>query len=683
MVEQCTNPDISSSIPSLSFPSSTASSLYHVYLLRLLREARDDEKQVLALFDAVLMFLKHPLLVAEERLLSLLHLLRTFITSSQNLNEKLIQTLIELIRPYYLWPLPHGLVAKELLQMLSIELKSRGSAIRSQFFEDVPELVEGYKPSGRERVVHVLIDKELDNAERMKALLEAFSPPEMDLRELHLRLLCHSLLTHLRGVDDKDEDEPLSSEFLSLLQSCSLEDAQEFSWNASQILNQALLMNEAKAELFRISQLTSLKEDIIKHLSSSKTSKTNDPSSPSPSFSNGLTHLPSMNFEFHSITSSPLELITNYESPLKYARSSTADCLAKIFSSYQSSSADKQDNKPIVRIAIAGTDQTLHNVVGAFVYLRATRPTLFASSSSPELRVYHLPIVDHSPSRLSTFLSSRDVWYARNVCAMLQHVQRIVPAVPDASPLRSEKEQEEQTKQAAKEQQHDLNHYYNRNASPSCILRQALENYFREARNRVELNLWQAECWSENGAYRTIPFLQKAELGLEAFGIAYKMANSLDSSLTVKEMMEKKLFKYTPPSLSLKFTQVNLGGMARPGPTLEAKAYSLISLSSVPSSIGGERGTPPHPSQPWLELYALDSDVKKRKTKVSEERVYHVAQIELEVTDKRREPVDLLLDDVLYGPFIRIKISRCVDLKEDDIAFTLPMMTFFPTVNQL
>jgi hypothetical protein len=53
------------------------------------------------------------------------------------------------VKQYYLWPCPYGDVAKELLNLLSVELKSAGSGMRELFIEENPELEKGYVLTGR------------------------------------------------------------------------------------------------------------------------------------------------------------------------------------------------------------------------------------------------------------------------------------------------------------------------------------------------------------------------------------------------------------------------------------------------------------------------------------------------------------------------------------------------------
>lgn len=53
------------------------------------------------------------------------------------------------VKPYYLWPKPYCDVARDILQMLTIELKSPGAAIRKVLLEENPDLVRGTPKHGR------------------------------------------------------------------------------------------------------------------------------------------------------------------------------------------------------------------------------------------------------------------------------------------------------------------------------------------------------------------------------------------------------------------------------------------------------------------------------------------------------------------------------------------------------
>jgi len=72
---------------------------------------------------------------------------------------------------------------------------------------------------------------------------------------------------------------------------------------------------------------------------------------------------------------------------------------------------------------------------------------------------------------------------------------------------------------------------------------------------------------------------------------------------------------------------------------------------------------------------------KKRKSKTPDKDLaespmscLHVSTVEVESTDKKNGLFYVLLDNVLYGPFCKIRISSC----SDEEVVSIPFMTFFP-----
>lgn len=54
--------------------------------------------------------------------------------------------------------------------------------------------------------------------------------------------------------------------------------------------------------------------------------------------------------------------------------------------------------------------------------------------------------------------------------------------------------------------------------TPALVLRSEIQNYCREARWKLEVNIYQCECWGVDGTFiATIPFLQRADIGLRAY----------------------------------------------------------------------------------------------------------------------------------------------------------------------
>eukprot|EP01087_Luapelamoeba_hula_P015668 TRINITY_DN4701_c0_g1_i1.p1 TRINITY_DN4701_c0_g1~~TRINITY_DN4701_c0_g1_i1.p1 ORF type:complete len:949 (+),score=126.79 TRINITY_DN4701_c0_g1_i1:71-2848(+) len=764
LVEACSNSELPSDFCiDTAATGHIAPCLVSTYLRNYLSEGRDPR----VIFDNLLLFLMHPRHITEPRLLSLLHMLRTFITTCPYVDPATVEKAITFVRSYYLWPCPYGDVAKDMLQLLTVELKSPGSALRAKFVEENPELERGYQPTGKERTVHILLDEETEAGKTLQLLIQSTKPEEVTISQLQVNLLINILETNLR----------LDCELLGL-EFCSREDTASFYYTAIEILHQALLMSEKDAAIFRQQKLTILKDYIISRSTTNRRATFTSASAVKTSFP------PPLVFDFLPITchvsDSPCE--TDY----KYPRRISTDVLLHILKQYTPFA--ERPRPTVIKIGIAGNDRTLHDVVGSYVCLRGSKPALF---SNLHLQFYLLP-VEHS--HLATFIGKSDGWYGRHVLCVIDCAVRVVPSLsvattgaglrsnshamynsgsevpassvglglglgigpgassgtmtlrggtlvgsqvglgspatpkkgigllfsdsvptsnsfsntsssisssssgsssgmggsgtgsPSSSSSAAGKKGDDKSSATEKGGEKQAVVSPRRLLTPSSLLRTELQNYFREARNKLEMNIYQAECWGAGGQqYYTIPFCMRAIIGYEAQTRAFFVANGVDERLAgnMKEVEREgrlKTFKFAPLNLHVKFLQMNVQGVPRQGLTLEPKPYHTLTVSNIP--IQGDRCTPPDPTKPWLEMYALEYD-KKRKTKVSDEHLYHVSQVEVEVKekDRRREPFHILLDGVLYGPFDKVKIGMCMTSRDESaVCHNLTVMSYFPLV---
>jgi len=213
--------------------------------------------------------------------------------------------------------------------------------------------------------------------------------------------------------------------------------------------------------------------------------------------------------------------------------------------------------------------------------------------------------------------------------------------------------------------------------SPARHLRQEVEAYLAEAKNPLDVKIFQCECFSLVGdelQYYVIPFVTKVELGLNASIRSFLEANDLPLTLSHGDVITNKLFKYSPINVTTKSVQVNPVGVARSGQsTTELRSYTSISITNL-GNVPPER-VQPNPSKPWFEFCVLEIDNKKRKGK---EDISNASFVEIETEDKKKY-IDILIDGELYGPVNKIRISACV-VTEGEIEHQLefPVMTYLP-----
>lgn len=116
--------------------------------------------------------------------------------------------------------------------------------------------------------------------------------------------------------------------------------------------------------------------------------------------------------------------------------------------------------------------------------------------------------------------------------------------------------------------------------SPARLLRQEIDTYVRDASQRLNVVVFQAECWTISGdepLYFTVPFVIRAELGVAAYTRAFVETNDLPLSLSPQDIANHKLYKFAPPTLNMKCTSVNLMGVARTVQTMDPKPYVSVS----------------------------------------------------------------------------------------------------------
>jgi len=201
--------------------------------------------------------------------------------------------------------------------------------------------------------------------------------------------------------------------------------------------------------------------------------------------------------------------------------------------------------------------------------------------------------------------------------------------------------------------------------------------FFRESKWKLEVNAYHCECWGEDNFYSTIPFCQRAELGLKPY--ARFVQKQIPEPTTLTSIQSHKNFKWVPPTFGIKCTQMNVLGVSRPGPTIEPKSYLSVIIANIP--IQGDRGVTPNPSKPWLEMSLIEVDKKRKLSKTPDKDLaespvscLHVSMVEFESVDKKNGLFHVLLDNVLYGPYSKIRISSC----SDEETLSIPFMTFFP-----
>ena len=94
-------------------------------------------------------------------------------------------------RKYYLWPIPYSNLARDILQLLTLEKKAPGHGLREQFYAEHPQLV-GKPDKPLSRIVYLFVDSNCDHAELVSQLTKHVSR-DVELTEMKLAILASTL----------------------------------------------------------------------------------------------------------------------------------------------------------------------------------------------------------------------------------------------------------------------------------------------------------------------------------------------------------------------------------------------------------------------------------------------------------------------------------------------------------
>eukprot|EP01118_Nematostelium_gracile_P018609 TRINITY_DN8324_c0_g1_i1.p1 TRINITY_DN8324_c0_g1~~TRINITY_DN8324_c0_g1_i1.p1 ORF type:complete len:419 (+),score=77.21 TRINITY_DN8324_c0_g1_i1:47-1303(+) len=380
--------------------------------------------------------------------------------------------------------------------------------------------------------------------------------------------------------------------------------------------------------------------------------------------------MPPLDFHFTYLicnNNQPQRGDTSLQTKFRYPKRSPQDLLSKVISEYMG--LTDTNRKTIIRIGVVGGDSALHNLINAYSSLRSIRA--FADLDHLDIQFFLVPVEN---SAFATFLANYDGWYQRNVYCLNKAILRTYPVnIPTPTETAMMIKSAIQSDGATLGPIHNINMPYG--VTPWGILWNEAQNFFREARYRLDVWVYHCECWGEDSVYFSIPFCQRAEIGVRSY--ARSVQKQVMEPTTFSSIQNHKLFKWQPNMLSIRCTQVNVLGTPRPGLSLEPKSYVSLLMANIP--LQGDRGIPANPSKSWLEMTLIEVDKKKKNPRLEKDlaegpcSTLHTSVVEIEVPDRKNGSFHILLDNVLYGPFVKVKISPC-----NDEEITVPFMTFFP-----
>ena len=107
-------------------------------------ESLSDQGELNAVMDKLKQFLaRHGEVIGSQsrvQILVLIMMLREFITMRPTADTAWLEATIDAIKPYYQWPRPYSLIARQLLEDLSRECVCPGAALRRRLRLEHPDL---------------------------------------------------------------------------------------------------------------------------------------------------------------------------------------------------------------------------------------------------------------------------------------------------------------------------------------------------------------------------------------------------------------------------------------------------------------------------------------------------------------------------------------------------------------
>jgi len=396
-----------------------------------------------------------------------------------------------------------------------------------------------------------------------------------------------------------------------------------------------------------------------------------------------------LRFHFISITpdNKPPSTTAQLDSSTKISKRSTTEALIKILCDLPPK--DLHTSRFRLRLMIVGGDALLQNVAAAFTQIRTSPVEVIAGKVLVDVDP-HLFYVPCGYGTLGSYLSRRDPWYASHVCTLTVAVSKVMPtvqtttlssepisisfkSVTGAVDLRGSVRSSilSTGKATIKPPKISDTNYNDPKITPATILFMEMENYVREATERVEIHLYYVECTTVDSLVYNVPFIKGVEIGFRAH---LKIAEDEVSQGITKD----KQSKYLAPNISIKNNILKINGQPYKEQKLDFQYYHVVMATSIPSSNSPLNSS--DPTKPWLELRAIDAEKRHKNKPTSKDLeipcvVAHTSSVDLEA--RAGTHFMIVIDDVLYGPLHKARL-RIVGGEEHPM--TLPFMSYLPSL---
>ncbi|CAG9321720.1 unnamed protein product [Blepharisma stoltei] len=660
--------------------------------------------------------------VAEASLLPVLHILEQLITRYPIMNYEAIESLILEIDVLRRWPIPYGSSADRLVELLKDEMKSPGNSMINKLREEFP-MIDACIP---------LFESSYDTYQKQEfrranafVFLDINESPEVGLfyklsllnrkhREEKLRDIIQNVdmgrtinftafqshvlrLMIILFVFSNHHD--INIQDVSYLSGLSPE-------NVFDLYKRVILIIEKAGEV-EVEHARKLQEDFFLELLVEMNNFSCDDSNPLTTalftyLSNFSIYTPQ--FPIHTIS---IIDISQIDEPLPTDTDVTNRTVDESIFNLQ---AEKSVNEPLyevfqrsinpdnafhmapIKIVLTGSDQIIHRFLKSYVRLLERK-----NPDEMDIRIYIVPTYDVY-NTLAQYLSTIDSWYLRHIYVPFA----LRPWVPrlDSKEAIKQMKKDPQAKDIIRRSvalDPSSDGGLREDTLPFIYSEALLQDYIMEASRTLPISIYQVKCYKGEVNDATlpdivIPFCLHIRIGITAAIRRFQEKNEGFKDKSPQDIMECKLFRYVPIQLNMRLTQMDLFGIEYATTESATRVIYNMNISNVPCE--NDKTTPAIPSAEWLELSYIEPEsaqqeaaymkrIKSKKTGDTQANVnvaistlyssLHIGSGYIVMSDNSRG-MDILVDDVLYGPFSGISIEPLK--QENGSVMYLPAMVY-------
>ena len=650
---------------------------------------------------------------AQSSLLPLLHILENILTIYPIISYDSMDALIIDLDIIRRWPVPYGLLAHKLLELVIKELKSPGSAMRYKFRDEFPMIdlcVPIFEQNShvssslyRKPTAFVILDsfESLENSyffrisncnkklnkEKLALMVEKiYSDLPVNTSAVYAHVnRCLSLLFVLSLYTE------LTTADLSHIAGLSVESIFGLYRRIIQMVDKIANEEMDRARTLQEWFVLELYEE-LKNLKSDRANPLTEPL---------FIFLSEFDIYFPQI---PVHNVCVIDLSNVTQRVETADDTSFLINESLASTPDEpiinilkqsinsqySDRSLPIKIVLTGSDCITHKFLRT--YIKA-----LSSSKNPsdyDIRCYSIPTYNIQ-NTLSMYLASIDPWYTRHVYLPFYY-RPWLPRLDTKIDVKNlQKKGSDITETILKTAALDPAEIggLNEKSLPISISEILLQDYLTEARHIININVYKIKCFKDDLSKpeEIIPMCLFLEIGAPAVVKRLQELNLSFKDKTFAEVVENKAFRFRSLSLQMQMSQMDLMGNLCGLDEIVVKNVYSLAVSNVPRE--SDKCMQPIPNAEWVELSFIEREaaeqenllikkIKNKKIKDPQSQVniaisslysnLHVASGKISLADAGE--MDVVVDGVLYGPFKLITFEPWIG--ENSLQVTMPLYTF-------